>query len=265
MLYFANPSTDAIRDQMLGLALGCILTPAQGNKLPGGCLWLADNGCGPGSDGRPGKGYPGDERYLGFLQDLWAAEGSDPCDSDTSGCCFGVAPDVVGDAEATLRRSYMLGWIRYLGMPAALVAQNGLERLVAAMGPRELEEFWDGFDVLFLGGSPGCLPCGYVRPVIDRDTRRCPHCTRPLAEWKLSAAARALVAEAKRRRKQVHMGRVNSYKRLAYAVAIGCDTADGTYMTRAPDRYLPVVIGWQRDVAIKAATQAALFDVTGLG
>jgi hypothetical protein len=31
------------------------------------------------------------------------------------------------------------------------------------------------------------------------------------------------------------MGRVNSLKRLRYASAIGCDTADGTYVAFAPD------------------------------
>lgn len=237
--YLANPSTADIRAAMLRYELGCILTPRQHNLLPVGSLWCADNGCGPGKDGRLVDGYPGDEAYLGILQGWAAAEDADPCDPDTSGCLFAAAPDVVGDARATLKRSErMLDWIRYAGYPAAFVAQNGLE---------DLDVPWDSFDVLFIGGSKECQPCGYVCPVADRERDRCPYCLRVLAEWKLGPAARWLVAEAKRRGKRVHMGRVNSRKRLLAAHDMGCDTADGTKLTRAPDRYLPVVLSWQRD------------------
>jgi hypothetical protein len=254
VLYVANPSTSRIRAVMSSGQLGCIITPKQGNHLPAGCLWLADNGCGPDKNGLPGTGYPGDERYLGLLQDLWDEEGSDFCDPDTSGALFAAAPDVLADAAATLRRSSrMLGWIRHIGFPAALVAQNGLEHLTVP---------WDDFDVLFLGGSAECVPCGYVRTGADRDLTRCPYCQALLAEWKLGAAARELVREAKRRDLWVHMGRVNSLKRLRYAALIGCDSADGTYLvrTRNPDKYLPVVLGWQR--AVNAPAPAGLFDLT---
>jgi hypothetical protein len=40
------------------------------------------------------------------------------------------------------------------------------------------------------------------------------------------------------------MGHVNSLKRLRYAEAIGCDSADGTTIARAPDRRLPEVLRW---------------------
>jgi hypothetical protein len=56
------------------------------------------------------------------------------------------------------------------------------------------------------------------------------------------------VSEAKARGKWVHMGRVNSFKRMQYADAIGCDSADGAKMTRAPDQILPLVLGWLRGV-----------------
>jgi hypothetical protein len=42
----------------------------------------------------------------------------------------------------------------------------------------------------------------------------------------------------------VHMGRVNSLKRLRYAEFIGVDSADGTVLTFGPDRRLPEVLGW---------------------
>ena len=73
-------------------------------------------------------------------------------------------------------------------------------------------------------------------------------CGRNLIEWKLGTAARDLVAEARARRVWVHMGRVNSLKRLRYAAAIGCDSADGTHVTNAPDKNLKEVRGWAYDV-----------------
>jgi hypothetical protein len=103
-MYLANPSTPRVRDAMNRGELGCILTPREGNRLPPGVLWCADKGCGPGSGARPGTGFPGYERYLGWLQDMIAAEGADFTDPDQSGCLFAVAPDVPGDAAATLRR-----------------------------------------------------------------------------------------------------------------------------------------------------------------
>jgi len=175
--------------------IGYIDTPAQGNKRPAGVAWCADNGC-------FGKGYPGDEKWLGWLEkNAYAA----------ADCLFATAPDIVGDAAGTLERSAQwLPAIRALGYPAALVAQDGLE---------DLEVPWDDFDVLFIGGS---------------------------TEWKLGAAARTLVTEAKRQGKKIHMGRVNSERRYRYAQAIGCDTADGTYLTFGPDANLPSVLAWSR-------------------
>lgn len=126
-------------------------------------------------------------------------------------CVFAVAPDVVADAAATLERS--LPWlprIRDLGYPAAFVAQDGLE---------DLEVPWDAFDVLFIGGS---------------------------TEWKLGSHARAFAIGAKARGKHVHMGRVNSERRLRYAHHIGCDSVDGTYIAFGPDLNLPDVLAWVR-------------------
>ena len=173
--------------------LGYIDTPAQGNARPGGVAWCADNGC-------FGRGYPGDEAWLAWLSSM-----------DPAGCAFATAPDVVGDAAATLERSApWLPRIRALGYPAALVAQDGLE---------ELPVPWDDFDVLFIGGS---------------------------TDWKLGPHARALTAEAKRRGKWVHMGRVNSRRRYEYARRIGCDSVDGTYLTFGPDTNLPKLLSWVR-------------------
>jgi len=197
MRYFANPSSARAREAMAAGLIDVIETPKQGNLPVAGALWCADNGC-------FGAGYPGDEEWFGWLEANSARART---------CVFAVAPDVVGDAAATLARSApWLPRIRELGYPAAFVAQDGLEDLVVP---------WDSFDVLFIGGS---------------------------TEWKLGPHARAVVAEAKAHGKWVHMGRVNSLKRLRYADAIGCDSADGTYLTYAPDANLSAVLSWVREV-----------------
>jgi hypothetical protein len=256
MMYLANPSTKGVRAAMAAGDLGVILTPRQGNKLPAGTLFCIDNGCGPDKDGNAGTGYIGDEAYIALLRQIGQGEGYDDCDPDTSWCLFATAPDVLGDAYATLDRanwSGMLAWIRYAGFRAAIVAQNGLRldpaRGWGADGPAGewLPLDWDDFDVLFLGGSGECVPCGWVRLVAQtREVHCCPTCGAKVTEWKLGAVARALVAEAKRRGKHVHMGRVNTGKRWRYAEAIGCDSCDGTTIAVAPDTNLPIVLSWVR-------------------
>ncbi len=124
-------------------------------------------------------------------------------------CLFAVAPDVLGNADGTWERSRsILPVLRQMGYPTALVGQDGLETL-----PIE----WDAFDVLFIGGS---------------------------TDWKLSHHAREIASEAKMRGKWVHMGRVNSKRRIRTAVMWGCDSADGTFLRSAPDFLFPKMIGW---------------------
>jgi hypothetical protein len=205
-MYLANPSTPRVRRAMAAGQVGAVMSPAQGNRLPADALFAIDNGCGPGKGGQPGSGYPGDRPYLEFLSHLSA--------QSRRRCLFATAPDVLGDAAATIERSarFVYRVRAWFGLPVALVAQNGLE---------DLDVPWSWFDVLFLGGDTA---------------------------WKLGPAARALTAEAKARGKRVHMGRVNSLRRLRYAAAIGCDSADGTYLAFGPDANLPRLLGWLRDV-----------------
>lgn len=202
MRYFANPCGARVIEAMQRGDLGFIDTPAQGNRRPEGVAWCADNGA--FSDNfDEGKWW----RFL--LDNAHAA--------DT--CLFAVAPDVVGDAAATMERSLpWLSKIRALGYPVALVAQDGLE---------DLEVPWNEFDVLFIGGT---------------------------TTWKLGGQARHLIAEAKSQGKWVHMGRVNSEKRWRYADAIGCDSCDGTFLTFGPDVNLPRLLAWTRN-----NDQASLF------
>ena len=193
--YFANPCGRAVIEAMRAGQLDYIDTPAQGNKRPTGIPWCADNGA---FSDRFDEG-----KWWQFLLDNAHA---------AKDCVFAVAPDVVGDAEATLERSRpWLAKIRELGYPAAFVAQDGFD---------SIEVPWDEFDCLFIGGSTG---------------------------WKLGPIAREAVREAKARGKWVHMGRVNSERRWRYADAIGCDSVDGTYLTFGPDANLPKLLAWTRN------------------
>lgn len=190
MLYLSG----AVRPELSRLGIGLMLTPSMGNRPDlTGVAWAADTGCfaDPAS-------YS-DARYLAFLARLSLWRG---------GCLFATAPDVVGDWAATWGRSRpVLPLIRGAGYRAALVAQDGMEDLLAP----------DEWDVLFVGGTTG---------------------------WKLSETAYRLVREAKALGKGAHLGRVNSLRRLRAAQWAGYDSADGTFLKYGPDKNLPRLCGW---------------------
>ncbi|GAA2830462.1 hypothetical protein [Nonomuraea rubra] len=126
-------------------------------------------------------------------------------------CLFATAPDVPFNAFTSINRSYpYLDRIRRMGYPVALVAQDHLE----------LCDWWrwEDFDCLFIGGS---------------------------TSWKLSPAAAVLARAACAAGLWVHVGRVNSFKRMRYAsLAMDADSADGTLLTNGPDKHLPSVLRW---------------------
>lgn len=124
-------------------------------------------------------------------------------------CLFVVCPDAVGDAARTLEmfRSWR-GEVAASGQPVAFVGQDGAE---------SLEVPWGELDAWFVGGS---------------------------TEWKLSAASAGLCREAKARGKWVHMGRVNSLRRMRAAHAMGCDSIDGTSASMFGDRYVEKYCRW---------------------
>ncbi len=156
-----------------------------------GLPWAADNDCFNGGLDEP--------KFRNMLQ---RAQGHE-------GCMFVCAPDVVGDAEETLRM--FPAWrnvIRAHGLPVALVAQDGLV-------PNDVP--WGSIEALFIGGT---------------------------TEWKLSEASYSLVQAAKEHGKIVHMGRVNSRKRIRLALAWGCDSVDGTSTVMFTDTHLP----WQLEM-----------------
>lgn len=127
------------------------------------------------------------------------------------GLLFVTAPDVVGDARSTA--GLFDWWLDELKpgadecghLPVALVGQDGMEDLDW--------DWWLGLaDALFLGGGDA---------------------------WKLSRAAADLARAAKSRGLWVHMGRVNSQRRLRVAYDFGCDSVDGLSFNNFGDTKLP--------------------------
>jgi hypothetical protein len=201
VLYFANPTSNPLtHEAMREGKLGFIDTPRQGNGKfkTNEMQWCADNGCFNDSS---------------FNEEKWWKWLQNPS-HNISSCVFATAPDVMGNAEATIKRSKpWLSAIRSLGYPAAFVAQDGSD---------EYPPPWADFDVLFIGGT---------------------------TEFKLGPVARELARQAKELGLWVHCGRVNSYKRLNYATlpypyGLSADSADGTHLTFAPDINLPKVLRW---------------------
>lgn len=128
------------------------------------------------------------------------------------GCLFATVPDVVGDHQGTVVR-----WKRYSeevrkrGYLPAFVAQDGAD---AGNVP------WDEMETLFIGGTDS---------------------------FKLGMGSGLLAREAKERGKWVHVGRINSMKRLKMWAGVA-DSADGTYITFGPDINAPKVARWVSEV-----------------
>lgn len=175
--------------------LGCMVTPDNDRGIPAGMAWAADNAC-------YSRGDSFDlGRYLAWLE---------RSKHDRSRCLFATAPDVVGDAAATLRRSApVLPLIRALGYPPAYVAQDGFD-------PDTVP--WGAFDALFIGGTTA---------------------------WKRAEdGGYAAIREGKRRGKYVHVGRVNGGPFFRNLAAVGADSADGTGLARNPGQNWPRVRRW---------------------
>ena len=233
--YLTGASNPAVRAVAHEAGVGLLVTPATGYERQVGAFpfWAADNGCfAQGATFDLGA-------FLAWLDQLAPHRAA---------CLFAVAPDVVGDMLRTWARSVdALPAIRAAGYPAALVAQNGLDydeatgalRILRAPAPGwwalEGAEYqratagrdwswsglvipWDAFNVLFIGGDD-CFKLYSPRA------------------WRV---IRAAVAHGK----PVHLGRVNSGARLAYAESLGCSTADGTFLAFGPDVNLPRLLSW---------------------
>lgn len=171
-------------------------------------VWAADNG----AFTRSPSGF-NEARFRAML-------GLERLREQAARCLFVAAPDrltvhadgrVAGDAAGTLEQfPAWAGEIRAAGFPVALVAQDGLDRMLDRVP-------WDLLDVLFVGGSTA---------------------------WKVSDGARVCIAAARARGKRAHVGRVNSFRRLERACAMLADSADGTFLMFGPRENLPRMLQW---------------------
>lgn len=169
--------------------LGWLTQPRSGNQVwTYGGPWACDNGA-----------------FSGFNAKAFERMLTTVC--GRPGLLWVVAPDVVGDHEATV--ALWRKWLAKLNaycVPKAFVLQNGC-------GPEDPP--WDELDAVFVGGDD---------------------------DYKLGPVAAAIVRKAKSLGKLAHMGRVNSAKRIAYAHSIGCDSVDGTSMSRFPAKHIPLFL-----------------------
>lgn len=144
-------------------------------------------------------------------------------------CKFVAAPDhveriegqIVGDAEKTL--ALWSKWrpiIRDHGLTPALVLQDGMATVDVP---------WLEVGAVFVGGS---------------------------VRYKLSEAAGAIVAEANRRRLWTHMGRVNSARRILYAMAMGCRSVDGSGFSSWSKTHLPWALKVARQIPLGLQVRA---------
>lgn len=123
-----------------------------------------------------------------FKEDLWLKIQEDYLPYQDK--CIGVVvPDVVFDASATISRFHEYQGKILPGYNKAFVTQDGL---TLEMVP------WDEFEVLFIGGT---------------------------TEHKMERSM-PFITEAQRRGKWVHVGRINSVKRIEYFWMV--DSVDGT-------------------------------------
>ncbi len=118
-------------------------------------------------------------------------------------CLFVAAPDVVGKAAKTLAQwPWWSALIRSRGLPVAFVGQDGQENLPVP---------WGTMHAYFVGGS---------------------------TKWKLSQASADLCQEARRQGLYIHIGRVNSMRRLRTAYSFGADSVDGSSMSMFGDAHI---------------------------
>jgi hypothetical protein len=136
------------------------------------------------------------------------------------GLAFLTVPDHVGDCHMTNYLFVEYWHVLYcwddVEVPLAWVAQDGAE------SHHMTDECMNLAECVFLGGSTG---------------------------WKESAAAADLAREARRRGRWVHMGRVNTRRRLKYAFELGCDSVDGSGTSRFPDEMLSRFDRWMAELS----------------
>jgi hypothetical protein len=200
MILVQQSPTTLLREHGPHPNLGVLSGPRRVYKNVEGWLWAADNDAFLAWD---------EDRFVTMLDKI----------TGIPGCLFVVAPDVVGDAEATLERFHEWAYrIRETGQPVAFVAQDGIEDHPVP---------WGIVDALFIGGT---------------------------TEFKMGSVAAAYAREAKQRGKWLHMGRVNTRRRIRYAKSLGCDSIDGTNFSMFRRTALPWALTWASAEQLWAAS-----------
>ncbi len=199
----------AVRPEILGFAtnrydLGVLLTPNMGNRPKLQGVLWAADNGLFAGPDKPVRPF-GECEFARFKTLLERAGW------DLDGCLFAVVPDAPFNAQGTLER-----WAEWYPRFRAELPAGVPLAFVAADGMTVDDVPWDELDVLFLGGSDAFK----------------------------EGAAIELCAEARRRGKWVHMGRVNSRRRMAIAWRFRCDSADGTFIAFGPNQNLPKVNAW---------------------
>lgn len=218
VIYLSGCAADTRMEAQVQQGIGLMLTARAGYRLARALAvpcWAADNGC-----------FSQGDRFDLTAWYAWLDSMAPARDT----CLFAVAPDMVGNAEATRTRSLpVLADLRAMGWPAAYVAQDG-ETVASAP--------WGHFDALFVGGV------------------NCPVCVRRMSLPGMPAVhgcscykwhgVRPLIQEARRRGLWVHIGRVNSGKNLLRAARMGAHSADGSYMRFNPSEAIDRMGRWLR-------------------
>lgn len=214
----------------LGVLLGPGTYGGKGTKtnyvphLPAYHAWGLDNGC------FTNKGAFNEAAWLTRLDDIINGE-----DGAWEKCCFAVAPDVfypdkqMGDMAATIQRSLpVLPKIRALGVPAALVIQDGVLDM-------DLDDLpWDDFDVAFIGGSDE-LKLGD-----SRNAGRKQYTYDRFSDYQQRWAR--MLYRCHQEGKPIHIGRVSGHIRMAMAREVWASSCDGTYV-----KYRGKANGWGLD------------------
>lgn len=174
--------------------LGGLVTPRTGNDP----AWYARHRFPYAADNDAYSNFD-DIRYLRMLDRLAATE-QQPL--------WVTVPDVVGDARATAQRWVQwAGVLRDFGLPAAYVAQNGVD-------PDDIP--WTQIACVFIGGDD---------------------------DFKLGPAAHRVASRAHVKGCAIHVGRVNSLKRIGYARWLGAATIDGSSASMFSATWIPSYLG----------------------
>jgi len=130
MIYYANPSTETIRDAMMRGDLGCITTPAQGNIVfPSEWDVIADNGC-------------FSDRWSEVAWLKWLLDQS-------RSVRFAVCPDVVRLDGAPSHEPTLQRWHKY----APLMQRHGFKVAFVAQVGATPDTIPSDCDAVFLGGT----------------------------------------------------------------------------------------------------------------